>query len=203
MATFGAVNSVGDSIVTLLRNRRDLAAAEGKLAPVPATTAVVHLSMSSLAAGTEPTTGMTLSCYRIALSDHPEPRHAGRGASVGTTIAIELHYSLASWASTPIEEQSILAWAMLELASYPVLDRSLLLGDSWSRDETVTLIHDPIDDDALFQLWDGLQHKYRLSTVFRARVIQVGYGPGEALPPVVASRIGFIDADSLVDTTAG
>ena len=202
MATLGAVNSVGDSIVALLRSRRDLVAAEGKLAPVSATTAVTHLSMSSLAAGTEPTTGMTLSCYRIALSDHSAPRPASRDASGGTTIALELHYLLASWASTPIEEQSILAWAMLELASYPVLDSSLLIGDSWSREETVQLIHDPIDDDAMFRLWEGLQHKYRLSTVFRARVIRIGYGPGETWPPVVASRFGFTDADPLVDANA-
>lgn len=202
MATLAAVNSVGDSIVTLLRNRRDLLAAEGKLGPVPATTAVTHLSMSGLVTGPEPTTGMTLSCYRIASSDHPAPRSPDRDASGGTTISIELRYLLAAWAATPIEEQSILTWAMLELASYPVLDRSLLLGDAWLREETVQLVHDPIDDDALFRLWEGLKHKYRLSTVFRARVLRIGYGPGETWPPVVATRFGFADADPVMEASA-
>ena len=202
MATLGAVNSVGDSIVALLRNRRDLLAAEGKLGPVPATTAVTHVSMSSLANGAEPTSGMTLACYRIAMSEHPAPRPASRDATGGTTISIELRYLLAAWAATALEEQSILTWAMLELATYPLLDRSLLLGDAWARDETVQLVHDPIDDDAMFRLWEGLQHKYRLSTTFRARVLRIGYGPGQDWPPVVASRFEFADADPLLDVPA-
>ena len=202
MAMLGAVNSVGDSIVALLQARRNLLAAGGKLAPVPATTAVSHVSMSSLANGTEPTTGMTLSCYRIAMSDHAAPRLTNRDAAGGTTISIELHYLLAAWAGTPLEEQSILTWAMLELASYPVLDRSLLIGDAWARDESVQIVHDPIDDDAMFRLWEGLQHKYRLSIAFRARVLRIGYGPGEEWPPVVASRFEFADADPLIDAPA-
>ena len=203
MATLAAVNQVGESIVGLLRARRDLLAAEGNLAPVPNALDISHLSLGRLATMAEPTSGLTITCYRLAMSDHPTPRTTSRRPETGATIALDLHYLMAAWPSGTADEQAIMTWAMLELAAHPVLDRSLLLGANvWERDETVQIAPDSIPDDALFRVWDAIQHKYRLSTTFRARVVRVRYGPAEAWPPVVATRLGYADADPLLQGPA-
>ena len=194
MAAVAAVNSVGESVVALLRARRDLLAAEGRLGPVPAALEIAHASLSRLATVALPTAGLTLSCTRMAMSDHPSPR-TGPGEA---TIALELHYLLVSWSSAPVEEQSILAWAMLELTTHPVLDRSVLVGAGiWERDETVQIVPESATDDALFRIWAALQMKYRLCTTFRARVIRIGHGGAPTWPAVVATRFGFADTDPL------
>ena len=196
MAAIAAVNSVGESVVALLRARRDLLAAEGQLGPVPAALEIAHASLSRLATVAPPTSGLTLSCLRIAMSDHPSPRTRPGDA----TIAVELHYLLAAWSSAPIEEQSILAWAMLELTTHPVLDRSVLVGAGiWERDETVQIVPETSTDDALFRIWAALQMRYRLCTTFRARVIRIGYGATPSWPAVVATRFGFADTDPLAE----
>ena len=197
MATVAAVNSVGESIVSLLRARRDLLAAEGRLGPVPAALAIAHVSLAQFAtAASPPSAGLTLSCTRIAMSDHPRPRTRPGDAS----IAVELHYLVAAWSSAPAEEQAILAWAMLELAAHPVLDRSVLVGSGvWERDETVQIVPETATEDALFRLWAALQLKYRLCTTFRARVIRIEYGGTPDWPAVVATRFGFADQDALAE----
>lgn len=196
MAAIAAVNSVGESIVALLRARRDLLAAEGQLGPVPAALEIAHASLSRLATVALPTAGLTLTCTRISMSDHPRPRTQPGNA----TLALELHYLLTSWSSAPLEEQSILAWAMLELTSYPVLDRSVLVGNGiWERDETVQIVPETATDDALFRLWTALQVKYRMCTTFRARVVRIGHGDQPTWPAVVATRFAFADADPLAE----
>lgn len=196
MASIAAVNSVGESIVAMLRARRDLLAAEGRLAPVPAALDIAHASLARLATAALPTAGLTLSCTRIAMSDQPRQR----SSPASPTLSVELHYLLAAWSSAPLEEQSILAWAMLELAANPVLDRSVLVGSGiWERDETVQIVPETATDDALFRLWAALQVKFRLCTTFRARVIRIGYGGMAEWPAVVATRFGFADVDPLAE----
>ncbi|MGE0221999.1 MAG: DUF4255 domain-containing protein [Acetobacteraceae bacterium] len=198
MATLAAVNQVGESIVALLRARRDLLAADGQLAPVPAALAITHASLGQLATTQEPTAGLTVTLYRVSMSDHPTPRVQARRPASGASIAVELHYLLTAWPAATADEQAIIAWAMLELAAHPVLDRALLQGANvWERDETVQIVPDTIPNDELFRIWDAIQHKYRLSTTFRARVVRIGYGPPETWPPVVATRFGLADTDPL------
>lgn len=199
MATLAAVNQVGESIVGLLRSRRDLLTAAGTLAPVPAAVDIAHVSVGRLATQPLPTGGLTVTCYRVAMSDHPTPRAAARNPTDSASIALELHYLLAAWPTATLDEQAILTWAMLELAAHPILDRTLLLGANvWDRDETVQIVPDTITDDALFRVWDAMQHRYRLSTTFRARVVRVRYGEAATWPPVVATRIGLADTDPLL-----
>src|SRR5262245_12949569 len=199
MAAIAAINSVGETVVALLRARRDLLAAEGRLGPVPAALEIAHASLSRLATAAPPSAGLTLSCTRIAMSDHPSPRTQPGDA----VIAVELHYLLAAWSSAPIEEQSILALAMLELFTHPLLDRSVLVGAGiWELDEKVQIVPETATDDALFRIWAALQMRYRLCTMFRARVIRIGYGATPTWPAVVASQFGFADTDPLAESLA-
>ena len=198
MAGLAAVAQLGESIVAMLVARRNLLAAEGKLGPVPAALDIAQASLGKLATNAEPTAGLTLTCTRIAMSDHPAPRAPTRDAASGASIALEVSYLLTAW-SSGAEEQSVLSWAMLELAAHPILDRSVLIGAPgvWAPEETVQIVPETLTDDALYRLWGILQHKYRLSTTFRARVLRINYGPGQTWPAVVASRFGFADAGLL------
>jgi hypothetical protein len=203
MATLDAINQVGESVVKLLRDRRALLAAEGRLGPVPPTADIVHLSAARLATGTEPTGGLSVTLYRMTPSDHGGPQPPVREASRPVSLALDLYYLMACWSAAPAEEQALLAWAMLELARFPILDRSLLTGvDVWDRAETVQVVPDSITTEALMRIWDGFQRKYRLSTTFRARVVRIVYGPDATWPPVVATRLGFADTDPLAPEPA-
>lgn len=197
MATIAAVNQVGETLVALLRARRDLMAAAGQLGPLPAAFDIAHLSTAKLAS-TPPTTGLSLTCYRVAMSEHPANRPPVRDPARTASIAVELQYLIAAWSSAVADEQAIMTWAMLELAGHPVLDRSLLTGANvWGRDETVQIVPDTQSSEAVFRIWDAIQSKYRLSDTFRARVIRISHGPGEQWPPVLATRFGLADTDAL------
>ena len=198
MAGLAAVNQLGESIVAMLIARRNLLAAEGKLGPISASLDISQLPLSKLASAPEPTTGLTISCSRIAMSDYPEQRVQSRNTGDGVTIALEVSYLATAWSGGNAgDEQSILTWARLELLTRPVLDRSVLIGPAgtWDPTETVQLVPESLTDDAMFRLWAAMQHKLRLSAAFRARVLRIGYGPGQDWPNVVATRFNVANVD--------
>jgi hypothetical protein len=198
MATLAAANMVGESIVSLLRQRRDLLAADGLLGPVPLALEITQASLGRLSTQPVPTAGCTLTCYRIAMSDHPIPRSPGNDAAKAATLAVELHYLVTAWSAAPELDQAIISWAMLELLAHPVLDQSLLLGNGvWARDESVQIVPQTLDLDSLFRIWSAMQIKYRLSATFCARVVRIGYGQPHDWLPVVAKRFGHGDVDML------
>lgn len=103
---------------------------------------------------------------------------------------------VASWSRNAIDELAHISWAMLELNRFPVLDRSLLVNpDSWSREESLQIVPEEASSDELFRLWEALKQKYRLSALFRVRVVRIGYGPTADSLPVVASRFSFGHGD--------
>lgn len=200
MAGLGAVNQVGESIAALLRSRRSLLAAEGRLGPVPPSQDIAHVPLAKLTGASPPNSGLSISCYHIGRSDHVIAQTASRDPAASFGISLELSYLVASWSATASEEQSLLSWAMLELNRFPVLDKGQLLGgDEWSREESVQIVPDDSDFDRLYRLWDALKQKYRLSATMKARIIRIGYGaPADALP-VTASRFAFGGADPLLE----
>lgn len=200
MAGLGAVNLVGESIAALLRSRRSLLANENRLGPVPPAQDIAHVSIGKLTGNSPPNSGLSVTCYHIGRSSHTIAQPASQDPSADKGISLELSYLLASWSSTPSEEQSLLSWAMLELNRFPVLDRGQLLGgDEWARDEMVQIVPEEADFDKLYRLWDGFKQKYHLSTVFKARVVRIGYGPSSDALPVAASRFGFADTDPVME----
>ncbi len=92
----------------------------------------------------------------------------------------------------------MIAWALLELTSHPVLDRSVLQGANvWQRDEIVQLLPDATQPETVFRIWDAFHQPYRLSFTFVARVLRVAFGAPDEWAPVVATRFGFADVDPL------
>jgi len=199
MAGLGAVNLVGESIAALLRSRRSLLANENRLGPVPPAQDIAHVSLAKLTGASPPNAGLSVSCYHIGRSSHTIAQPASQDPSAGMGISLELSYLLASWSSTPSEEQSLLSWAMLELNRFPVLDRGQLLGDAWARDEMVQIVPEEADFDLLNRIWSAFKQKYHLSSIFKARVVRIGYGPSNDALPVTASRFGFADTDPLME----
>ena len=195
MAKVGAVHLVGESIVGLLNQRRALLAQEGVLAPVPATQDIAHVPVAKLVSTTPPTSGLSLTCYHIARSDHAPAVVAGGNRWERIGISLELHYLLASWSGTASDETALMSWAMLELNRFSTLGAGQLLGDVWDRDEMIQLAPGDETPDQLARLWEWFKSKYRLSATYRARVVRIGYGTGQDSLPVVASRFSFADGD--------
>ena len=65
-------------------------------------------------------------------------------------------------------------------------------------EETVQIVPDSQSDDAMYRLWGALQHKYRCSAYIRARVLRIGYGPGNDWPAVVVTRFGLAPVDDVL-----
>jgi hypothetical protein len=191
MALLGASLKLGESIAGLLRMRRDLAAAGGTLAPVPANLEISQTTIGKLVAGAPPTSGIGLVCYDVVRSDHVTPRRRNPAALPHGEIAIEMLFLLIAWSGKPEEEHAALAWAMLELDTHPVLDASLLKGDVWEQGETVQLAPNPLPLEEQFRLWDALGHKYRMAQAYRARVLRLRLPASEDSLPVVASRLAI------------
>lgn len=197
MAGLAAVNQLGDSIAAMLVARRNLMAADSQLGPISASLDISQVPLSKLASAPAPASGLTITCTRIALSDHARQRTQARDAASGAALALEVSYLLTAWGSgADSDEQSILTWAMLELTARPLLDRSVLLGGPgvWLPDEVVQIVPETLPDDGLFRLWGALQQKLRMSATIRARVLRISYGEADSWPNVVATRFGFADA---------
>jgi hypothetical protein len=203
MAGLDAVHQVGESIAALLRARRNLLSASGGLGPVPASLDISQIGTGRLGASPAPTAGLTLTCWRIVHSDHAPARPEARLRADKASASLELGFLVVPWASDAREEHGVLAWAMLELSRYAVLDRSLLTGANvWEREETIQIVPENASADDLFRIWAALQLRYRLSATFRARVVRVRYGVEDPGPPVVASRFDLRDADPLAPAPA-
>jgi hypothetical protein len=200
MAELGAVNQVGESIAALLRARRELLASEGRLAPVPPSQDIKHLSLSAIAGASLPTAGLSISCYHVARSDHPLGRQPMEDPSRGIGVSLELSYLMVSWSSVTEEEQALLSWAMLELDRYPVLASGQLQGaGTWAREETIQIVPENADPERIFRIWDALKQRLRLSALFRARIVRIGYRDVADGPAVVASRFSFAHGDPVAE----
>ena len=196
MAELSAIHDVGESLALLLQRRRALLSAEGRLGPVPASEAIVHRPLSEIASSTPPSSGLSISCFHIGHSEHSPARSAVRDPAMAHGISLELRYLVASWSTTAASELAFLSWAMLELSRHAVLDRSLLVNpNNWGRDETLQISAEQAAAEELFRVWEALKQKYRVSALFRVRVVRIGYGPIADGPPVVASRFQFEHGD--------
>jgi hypothetical protein len=196
MAQLTAIHDVGESIALLLQRRRALLAASGQLGPVPASEAIVHRPLSEISASTPPSSGLSISCFHVGYSEHAPARSPVRDPATANGISLELRYLLTSWSATSAAELAFLSWAMLELSRHPILDRSMLVNPTnWDPGETLQIAPEEGTIDELFPIWGALRQKYRLSALFRVRVVRIGYGPASDGPPVVASRLQFEHGD--------
>ena len=186
MADFLAIHSVGNSLVTALRNA------------YPADLEEDHpcqfrlLSSSELAQEDDFAPALTLYLHRVTLNEHlrnqgsPGNPHAQPGP-----LSLNLHYLLTVWSDSAEAEQTIFAWAMRQLHLTPLLDVSSLSPEAgWRPDEIIQLVPAELTNEDLMRIWDALAPSYRLSYPYVARLVRIEV-PEEDHRPVVAQRFAI------------
>ena len=190
MANVWAIHSVGNSIVTFLRNSYPQAIGGVNM---PACTFEL-VSGGQLAGEIDEITRITLHLYRITVNEHTrQSRRPGAATDRTTALNLDLHYLLSAWAANPLDEQVPLAWAMRQLHQVPVLDLANLSPDAgWGADEAVQVLPVDLSTEDLMRVWDALDPSYRLSASYVARVVRIDPDEDtEIFAPVVARRLSF------------
>jgi hypothetical protein len=186
MANVFATHSVGNSLMTYLRNAypKDLRDDQ------PFDFRVI--SSGELAEGTTPQNALTLFLFRITQNEHLRSRKtAVDPPHANPPLSIDLHFLLTAWADSALAEQTVMSWAMRELQMHPVLDSSSLSPEAaWGPADVVQLIPAELGNEELMRLWDLLQPKYRLSVSYIARVVRIDTDE-VAGRPAVATRFAF------------
>ena len=193
MANMFGIHSVGDSLVTFLRNTY----------PEPLRTEIPCefrlLSSGELDNGEDFGTAVTLYMYRAAIDEHlrnhPDVR---KPDAQPYPLSLNLYYIFIIWADTPIAEQTITAWVMTQLHQYPILDQSTLSSSAeWDEDEQIHIVPIDMSNEDLMRLWDAVTPGYRLSLPYLARVIRIVPTDVNEGEPVVATRYhyGFMEEE--------
>ena len=190
MADFRAIHSVGDSLITYLRNSYPLGDE-------------ISCGFQLVASGEltdtfDPSPAITLYLYRVDINEHLRNRVPSRGPSdARSPLSLDLHYLLTIWGNSAADEQTLLGWAMRQLHALPVLDvSSLTPGGGWTPGDVVHWIPAEITHEDMMRIWDALVPPYRLSFDYIARVVSIDPEEGPTGRPVVASRFAFTDREA-------
>jgi hypothetical protein len=189
MANVFAIHSVGNSIVTYLRN-----AYPQQIDGVDLPDCSFELvSGGQLVGEIEETTRITLYLYRITVDEHQrQHRRPGASSASPPPLNVDLHYLMTAWAANPLDEQVPMAWAMRQLHRVPVLDLAVLSPEGgWGRDEAVQVLPAELSTEDVMRIWDALEPSYRLSTTYVARVVRLDPDTDEVFAPVVARRLAL------------
>src|SRR4051812_48042147 len=181
MASFRAVHTVGDSLVSFLTN----AFPEGLRQDIPCGFRLI--SSGELAeVDVQPTT-VTVLLYRVTVDENlRNVRRWNDPSDRSAPLGLDLHYLLTVWADSPRAEQVILGWVLQQLAAHPVLDRSLLKSDgAWEPDDIVQFIPAELSTEDMMRIWDTLKPNYRLSVSYVARAVRIDAEPVPTARPVV------------------
>lgn len=187
MANIFAVHSIGNSLVTYLR---DTYPEQVSGRPLP------NCGFELLSSGglntqpAEENTRIGLYLYRVTISEHQRPHASARfPLSDSMPLGLDLHYLLTAWGATPQDEQIPLAWAIRQLHASPILDSSILSPEAgWEPGEILQVVPAEISVDELMRIWDTLNQTYRPSMAYLARGLRLGADPGNAVRPVLARR---------------
>ncbi len=187
MANISGIYSVGDSLITFLRNKypeplRSEHACEFRL-----------ISSGELNETDGMGTAVILYLYRIEIDKHTRNTpHRQKTGATPLPLSLSLHYLFIIWADTPLAESKIAAWVMLQLHRYPVLDNSMLSGSgNWRHGDQISIVPMEMGNEDLMRLWDVLSPNYRLSLPYIARVVRIEADGVETGPPVVATRFRY------------
>jgi hypothetical protein len=189
MANVRAVHSVGQSIVTYLRNTYPSNLGGS---PMPACEFAL-LSSGELAGAVEEGTRISLYLYRVTVNEHNRQQRPDRMTpEQQAPLGLDLHYLLTAWASNAQEEQLTLTWALRQLYLHPILDASALSPEaSWDSDEVIQVIPSELANEDMMRIWDALEPAYRLSVSYIARLVRIDPDVVTEGRPVVARRLGL------------
>jgi hypothetical protein len=103
-------------------------------------------------------------------------------------LPLDLHFLLTAWAETAEEEYGILGRTMQIVEDTPILSGPLVLGDSdWATNESIQILLEEIETEALMRIFDSLPVDYRLSIPYLIRVLRIDGRREQTEPPVITS----------------
>jgi hypothetical protein len=187
MAGIHALHSVGNSLVTYLRNTYP-AQVDGRDMPACS----FELLSSGELAGTVPeNTRLTLYLYRITVNEHSrQARAPQRAADRLAPLGLDLHFMLTAWSGSAQDELITLAWAMRQLYQHPILDASSLSPEArWGSDEVIQIIPAELATEEMMRIWDAFDPAYRLSVSYIARLVRIDPELSPTATRVVATRM--------------
>jgi hypothetical protein len=174
MAGFRSVSAAGRSIQRLLQLRF---ADEQPVAGSATSVAIVRTEDFDPA--NLPTLvsrpAVTLFLYRVDFNKTMRAAWSAIGLNDGRShLALDLHFLLTAWADNAENEHLILGRAMQAIEDTPILAGPLLMQASdWAPNETLQLVLEDIDTEALMRIFDSLPVEYRLSIPYVARVTRI------------------------------
>jgi hypothetical protein len=194
MANLFAIHSVGNSLATYLTN------AYQDSPSIPADFRAANackfelISSGEMTKENEPAPPtLSLFLYRVTINEHVRNTSRPSAQSRGDIpLSLDLHYLMTVWASGPLVEHTILAWAMRELYANPLLDVSSLSPEAgWAPDDVIQLIPSELSTEDIMRIWDALDPPYRLSVSYIARVVRLEAHTTPDALPVVATRYSW------------
>ena len=194
MANVLAIHSVGNSIVTFLRNTYPQKVAGQNMPDC----GFDLISSGEMAGPVGDAIRMTLYLYRVTVNEHCRQQRPGQmSPEQQAPLGLDLHYLLTAWVGNAQDEQLPLAWAMRQLYQYPILDASSLSPEAgWATDEVIQIIPAELPTEDLMRIWDALEHPYRVSVSYIARLVRIDPDTFLDAQPVVATRFGYGPAEA-------
>lgn len=187
MANIWAIHSVGDSLISFLRDTYP----EPLRSEYPCEFRLI--SSGELAENEDMGTAVTIYLYRVEIDKHTRNQAYSHGpGKKDKPLSLSLYYLMIIWADSALAEHTITAWVMSQLHQHSILDKSTLTGSGkWSPGDQVYIVPIEMTNEDLMRLWDELTPTYRLSLPYIARVIRIDPDEAEEGLPVVATRFGY------------
>lgn len=183
MANVRALHLVGESLTFFLKNSYPKSLSDDVKAEFK------QFTTGAVPDKTPATSTVALVLYRVGWNEHLRQR---RAASSGARVplALDLHYLVSIWGTSPQEEQILFAWTLLQLHTFPVMDRTVLRGDGgWTATDQIEWIPEDMTHEQMARIWDKLNSPYRLSAAYSARILQIEPTVEfEEFAPVVARK---------------
>lgn len=191
MANRAAIHSVGNSLRTYLQNSYPEELREDHPCDFRL------LSSGELAEIGDIGTTLSLYLYRVTMNEHlRNMRRIQDTSRQDIPLAVDLHYLLTVWADSALAEHTILAWAMREIYTNPILNASSLSGEaSWGSEDNIQLIPAELSNEDIMRIWDALEPAYRLSVSYIARVVLIDADTSPAGLPVVATDFAWSERE--------
>ena len=169
MAGYGAIAATGQALLGLL--------AEGAPKPEFANARFELYQASDLVHPFDE--GVSLYLHRVTVNGtqrNMPPRVLADGRRFRPGLPIDLHYLVIPWAKDAVKQQRLLGWCMRAIEDTPILPSGLLNhygpeSDTFSPEETVELIFDPLSMQDLMNIWDAFKPTFQVSAAYIARMV--------------------------------
>jgi hypothetical protein len=192
MASYQAISAVGDALARHLRRAWELSG--------PGATACDFQvrGCAEMKALKDDSATCALFLYRITHNEHTrnQPPQA-----LGRLVAVDLHYQFSVWHSSALHEQLVLGWLLRELACQPVLSVGLLgTSSGFTTEDRLQCVPAELSLDDTSKLWQLLGASYRPSLTYVVRNVLIGPEQPQVFAPVVATRMAYGDAESVLES---